>query len=90
MLDPSSSSSSTHAPAITNEIHERDILILYATETGTALDAAEQIAREALRRLFSVRLCSVDEYPTVRLASLDAFCKVTYQMQRKTSYMSHS
>ena len=90
MLDPSSSSSSTHVSAITNEVHERDILILYATETGTALDAAEQIAREALRRLFSVRLCSVDEYPTVRLTSLNTFYKVTYQMQRKTLYMSHS
>lgn len=67
MSDPSSSRSSTNEQ---HENHERDLLILYATETGTALDAAEQIVREALRRLFSVRLCSVDEYPVVRPPSL--------------------
>ena len=43
----------------------REILILYATETGNALDVAEQIVREARRRLFSVRLYSVDAYPLV-------------------------
>lgn len=67
MSDPSSSRSSTNEQ---HENYERDLLILYATETGTALDAAEQIVREALRRLFSVRLCSVDEYPVVRPPSL--------------------
>ncbi|KAL5520243.1 hypothetical protein ACEPAG_9456 [Sanghuangporus baumii] len=46
---------------------ERDILILYATETGNALDVAEQIAREARRRLFTVRLSSVDVYPLEEL-----------------------
>lgn len=70
MSDPSSSRSSTIEPDTQHENYERDLLILYATETGTALDAAEQIAREALRRLFSVRLCSVDEYPVVRPPSL--------------------
>lgn len=63
MSDPSASRSSSNEQ---HENYERDLLILYATETGTALEAAEQIAREALRRLFSVRLCSVDEYPAVR------------------------
>ncbi|THH00704.1 hypothetical protein EW145_g7039 [Phellinidium pouzarii] len=43
--------------------YERDLLILYATETGNALDVAEQLAREAQRRLFSVRLISTDAYP---------------------------
>ncbi|OCB88873.1 riboflavin synthase domain-like protein [Sanghuangporus baumii] len=46
---------------------ERNILILYATETGNALDVAEQIAREAKRRLFTVRLSSVDVYPLEEL-----------------------
>lgn len=46
--------------------HDREILILYATETGNSLDVAEQIAREALRRSFSVRLVSTDAYPLVR------------------------
>ncbi|KAI5114707.1 hypothetical protein M0805_008728, partial [Coniferiporia weirii] len=42
---------------------ERSLLILYATETGNALDVAEQLGREAQRRLFSVRLASTDTYP---------------------------
>ncbi|KAL5479059.1 TAH18_1 [Sanghuangporus weigelae] len=46
---------------------ERNILILYATETGNALDVAEQIAREARRRLFTVRLSSAEVYPLEEL-----------------------
>ncbi|EJD05242.1 riboflavin synthase domain-like protein [Fomitiporia mediterranea MF3/22] len=46
---------------------DRDVLILYATETGNALDVAEQIVREARRRLFTVRLSSVDAYPLEEL-----------------------
>ncbi|KAL5496163.1 TAH18 [Sanghuangporus vaninii] len=46
---------------------ERNILILYATETGNALDVAEQVTREARRRLFTVRLSSVDVYPLEEL-----------------------
>lgn len=48
-------------------VREREILIIYATETGNSLDVAEQIAREAQRRLFKVRVVSTDEYPLVRL-----------------------
>lgn len=41
------------------------ILILYATETGNSLDAAERIAREARRWHFHTRLASTDAYPLV-------------------------
>jgi sulfite reductase alpha subunit-like flavoprotein len=44
---------------------ERAILILYATETGNSLDAAERIAREARRWHFHTRLASTDAYPLV-------------------------
>lgn len=40
----------------------RQFLILYATETGNALDAAERIAREALRRHIRTSIHSVDSY----------------------------
>ena len=43
----------------------RELLILYATETGNALDVAEQIAHEARRRFISARLARVDTYPLV-------------------------
>ena len=42
-----------------------DLLIVYATETGNALDVAEQIGREALRRRRKIRLVSADSYPLV-------------------------
>ncbi|KAB1209832.1 NADPH-dependent diflavin oxidoreductase 1 [Morella rubra] len=38
------------------------LLILYATQTGNALDAAERVAREAERRACLVKLLSMDEY----------------------------
>lgn len=44
----------------------RDLLILYATETGYALDIAEQVARELQQREFTIRLLSTDSYPGVR------------------------
>ena len=48
---------------------ERAILILYATETGNSLDAAERIAREARRWHFHTRLASTDAYPLVSRVS---------------------
>jgi sulfite reductase alpha subunit-like flavoprotein len=42
-------------------------LILYATQTGNALDAAERMGREAERRGCSVHLLSLDQYDAVRL-----------------------
>ena len=50
-----------------HEIDEHNLLILYATETGYALDIAEQIARELQRRGFAYRLLSTDSYPAVCL-----------------------
>ncbi|KAK4805044.1 hypothetical protein SAY86_004861 [Trapa natans] len=38
------------------------LLILYATQTGNAMDAAERIGREAERRGCSVTILSMDEY----------------------------
>ncbi|KAI4346834.1 hypothetical protein L6164_007697 [Bauhinia variegata] len=38
------------------------LLILYATETGNALDAAERLGREAERRGCPVNILSMDEY----------------------------
>lgn len=41
------------------------LLILYATQTGNALDAAERVGREAERRGCPVKLLSMDEYDVV-------------------------
>ena len=41
------------------------LLILYATETGNALDAAEQFVKEAILRHYEIRLYSIDSYPLV-------------------------
>ncbi|KLO17390.1 riboflavin synthase domain-like protein [Schizopora paradoxa] len=46
-----------------------DLLIVYATETGNALDVAEQIGREALRRRRRIRLVSADSYPLENLVN---------------------
>lgn len=40
----------------------KNLLILYATQTGNALDAAERIAREAERKACLVSIRSIDEY----------------------------
>ena len=48
---------------------ERRMLILYATTTGNALDAAEQIFREAKARGTDVDIRSADEYSPVSLLS---------------------
>ena len=50
---------------------QRALLILYATETGNSLDAAERIAREARRWHFHTRLASTDAYPLVSRFSND-------------------
>lgn len=49
------------------EEQERALLILYATETGNSLDAAERIAREARRRHFLTTVASVDTYDPPQL-----------------------
>ena len=47
----------------------RQLLILYATETGNALDAAERLGREAETRGCPVRLFSLDEFHPVSFYS---------------------
>lgn len=44
----------------------RSLLILYATETGTAQDAAERIARQCRRIYFHSRVSTMATYPPVR------------------------
>ncbi|KAI3813494.1 hypothetical protein L1987_18219 [Smallanthus sonchifolius] len=45
----------------------RPLLILYATETGNALDAAERLGREAERRCCPVHILSLDEFDPTSL-----------------------
>ena len=48
-----------------NDISDRKILILYATETGTAQDVADRIARECRRGHFQSCVCNIGSYPPV-------------------------
>lgn len=49
------------------EKRENKLLILYASETGNAMDAAERLGREAERRgCPSVSVLSMDEFHPVR------------------------
>lgn len=41
------------------------LLILYASQTGNASDAAERLGREAERRSCPVRILSIDEFDFV-------------------------
>lgn len=41
------------------------LLILYATQTGNALDAAERIGREAERRGCAASVRSIDDFDAV-------------------------
>ncbi|KAH0834168.1 hypothetical protein J3R83DRAFT_11474 [Lanmaoa asiatica] len=52
-----------------NDISDRKILILYATETGTAQDVADRIARECRRGHFQCRVCNIGSYPPEGLIS---------------------
>jgi len=46
--------------------HHHKLLILYATQTGNSLDAAERLAREAERRACPINLLSLHDYDPVR------------------------
>ncbi|KAJ7746603.1 riboflavin synthase domain-like protein [Mycena metata] len=48
---------------------ERNVLILYATETGTAQDVAERLARQCRRIHFTCRVVSTDKYSLSDLIS---------------------
>lgn len=53
----------------------RKLLVLYASQTGNALDAAERIGREAERRGCAASIVSADEF--------DAVCGVVNQLDLK-------
>jgi sulfite reductase alpha subunit-like flavoprotein len=48
---------------------ERQLLILYGSQTGCAQDAAERMSRQAKRRHFKTRVHSMDAYDRVNLRS---------------------
>ncbi|MBA0604950.1 hypothetical protein Godav_017573 [Gossypium davidsonii] len=53
------------------EMKSKTLLILYATQTGNALDVAERIAREAERRACTVVISSTDDYDANSLPAED-------------------
>ena len=42
---------------------ERNLLILYGSQTGTAVEISERIFREARRLHFRTRIMAMDDYP---------------------------
>lgn len=44
---------------------ERKLVVLYASQTGTAQDVAERIGRDAKRRHFAVKVFAMDSYDRV-------------------------
>ena len=46
---------------------ERRLTFLYATQTGTAQDLAESLARHAVRQHFQIKCLSMDDYSFVFL-----------------------
>ncbi|KAI6137645.1 riboflavin synthase domain-like protein [Pisolithus tinctorius] len=54
---------------MTDDGGDRQLLILYATETGTAQETADRIARECRRAYFQCRVCSVGTYSPEDLIS---------------------
>ena len=49
------------------DLGERRVLILYGSQTGTAQDVAEKLARESKRRHFNVTVSSLDSYDIVSM-----------------------
>lgn len=47
-------------------VEGRQLLVLYGSQTGTAQDTAERVAREGKRRRYRVRALAMDSYNTVR------------------------
>lgn len=43
----------------------RDLLVLFGSETGSAEDVAERIGRQARKRRFRTRVVAMDEYDQV-------------------------
>ncbi|KAF9231055.1 hypothetical protein BU15DRAFT_90988 [Melanogaster broomeanus] len=59
----------TQADEAQDSSDRRDILILFATETGTAQEAADRIARECRRGHFQARVRNMGTYPPEELVS---------------------
>ncbi|EDV28132.1 uncharacterized protein TRIADDRAFT_21380 [Trichoplax adhaerens] len=49
------------------DTQNRSLLVLYASQTGTACEVAERIGRDARRRYFSVKVTSMDDYDVTQL-----------------------
>lgn len=45
---------------------DRSLLIVYATETGNAQDAADYVARQCRKIAFQCRVASIDTFTLVR------------------------
>lgn len=61
-------------------LEQRSLLILYATETGTAQDTADHIARECRRVHFHCRVCSMETYAPVSDISLSALLTLMHNL----------
>ena len=71
-----------------DDLAERELTILYATETGNAQDVAERIAVQCRRLHFSVHVYSIDEY---RIVGLCYSLPVLHsdQLSRRTTSFRH-
>ena len=65
------------------------LLILYASQTGNALDAAERIDREAERRGCPVIILSMDEYDVVSLLISLWFLIMAAKQTQKHSFFQY-
>ena len=59
---------------------ERQLLVLYGSQTGTAQDAAERVGREGKRRHFRVRVLAMDSYNTVSMRRPVSNCALCHTM----------
>lgn len=66
---------------------DRRLLILYASQTGSAQDVAEYIGREAWRRHFVARVQDIRDFDKVRLRTRFADCSLFYA--RKANVYNH-
>lgn len=71
-----------------DDLEADDILVLYATETGSAQDAADRIARHVRRAQYKARVFSMEDYRVVsKLCSMVSVRKsgLNNRHPRKTS-----
>ncbi len=64
MTIPNSDGQSSHDAG--SGPHERRFKIIYASQTGTAEDLAERIARQAERKRWEAQVVNVADYEVVR------------------------